>query len=75
MGRVVQITPLSIGRSHAIMMVVMGIGLMFLRRHREEKSGETYEYWTLVESVRTASGPRQQSVATLGKRSAAKHSV
>ena len=27
----------------------------------------TYEYWTLVESVRTAAGPRQRTVATLGK--------
>jgi transposase len=26
-----------------------------------------YEYWTLVESVRTSSGPRQRIVATLGK--------
>ena len=26
-----------------------------------------YEYWTLVRSVRTAQGPRQQIVATLGK--------
>jgi transposase len=40
---------------------------MFLRRHRRDKGGETYEYWTLVESVRTASGPRQRIVATLGK--------
>lgn len=26
-----------------------------------------YEYWTLVESVRTASGPRQRVVASIGK--------
>ena len=40
---------------------------MFLRRNRRRKNGETYEYWTLVESVRTARGPRQRIVATLGK--------
>lgn len=40
---------------------------MFLRRHRKQAAGETYEYWTLCESVRTAAGPRQRVVATLGK--------
>lgn len=40
---------------------------MFLRRNRRKKNGETYEYWTLVESVRTARGPRQRIVATIGK--------
>jgi transposase len=40
---------------------------MFLRRNRRRKNGESYEYWTLVESVRTARGPRQRVVATLGK--------
>jgi len=40
---------------------------MFLRRNRRHKDGEIYEYWTLVESVRTARGPRQRVVATLGK--------
>ena len=40
---------------------------MFLRRNRRKKRGEVYEYWTLVESVRTARGPRQRVVATLGK--------
>lgn len=40
---------------------------MFLRRNRRHKNGEIYEYWTLVESVRTARGPRQRVVATLGK--------
>lgn len=42
-------------------------GGMFLRRNRKRKNGELYEYWTLVESVRTARGPRQRIVATLGK--------
>jgi transposase len=40
---------------------------VFLRRHRKQAKGETYEYWTLCESVRTAAGPRQRVVATLGK--------
>ena len=40
---------------------------MFLRRHRREHEGGTYEYWTLCQSVRTAQGPRQRIVATLGK--------
>ncbi len=40
---------------------------MFLRRNRRFVDGETYEYWTLVKTVRTAKGPRQQVVATLGK--------
>ena len=40
---------------------------MFLRRNRRKAGDETYEYWTLVESVRTPAGPRQRTVATLGK--------
>ena len=40
---------------------------MYLRRHRRTVDQTTYEYWTLVESRRTASGPRQHTVATLGK--------
>jgi transposase len=40
---------------------------MFLRRNRRTIDGESYEYWTLVRTVRTANGPRQQIVATLGK--------
>jgi transposase len=40
---------------------------MYLRRHRRSTQGQTYEYWTLVESRRTANGPRQHTVATLGK--------
>jgi transposase len=40
---------------------------MYLRRHRRSVNGTTYEYWTLVQSRRTASGPRQHTVATLGK--------
>jgi len=40
---------------------------MFLRRHQRNKNGESYDYWTLVESVRTSRGPRQRIVATIGK--------
>jgi len=40
---------------------------MYLKRSRRKKDGETYESWALVESVRTARGPRQRVVATLGK--------
>lgn len=40
---------------------------MFLRRNKRKIRGEDYEYWTLVESVRTKQGPRQRIVATIGK--------
>ena len=40
---------------------------MYLRRHRRTVNDTPYEYWTLVESCRTARGPRQHTVATLGK--------
>ena len=43
------------------------LGAMFLRRNRRTVEGESYDYWTLVKTVRTARGPRQQVVATLGK--------
>jgi len=40
---------------------------MFLRRNRRVVDGECYDYWTLVKTVHTAQGPRQELVATLGK--------
>ena len=40
---------------------------MYLRRHDKKVDGERYDYWSLVESVRTARGPRQRIVATIGK--------
>jgi transposase len=40
---------------------------MYLRRNKKKKGGEAYEYWSLVESVRSARGPRQRTVATIGK--------
>jgi len=40
-----------------------------LRRNRRRIRGADYVYWTLVECVRTARGPRQRVVATIGKMS------
>ena len=40
---------------------------MYLRRHSKNVDAEEYGYWSLVESVRTARGPRQRIVATIGK--------
>jgi hypothetical protein len=33
---------------------------MYLKRRWRNKQGETYESWSLVESVRTARGPRKR---------------
>lgn len=40
---------------------------MFLKRNRRHCNGVSYESWLLVESVRTARGPRHRVVAHLGK--------
>lgn len=40
---------------------------MFLRRYTRSKDGKTHTYYALVESVRTAAGPRQHIVAYLGE--------
>ncbi len=40
---------------------------MYLRRYGKKVDGEEYEYWSLVESFRTARGPRQRVVASIGK--------
>jgi transposase len=40
---------------------------VFLRRHRKTVDDVSYDYWSLCQSVRTAAGPRQRIVATLGK--------
>lgn len=40
---------------------------MYLRPHRTLRNGTVYEYWSLVKSVRTARGPRQRIVASIGK--------
>jgi transposase len=40
---------------------------MFIRQCYRTKNGRRHAYWALVESQRTASGPRQRVVAWLGK--------
>ena len=40
---------------------------MYLRPHKKTKNGTVYEYWSLVKSVRTERGPRQKTVASIGK--------
>jgi len=40
---------------------------MFLRRITVKKDGKPHAYWALLESVRTARGPRQRTVAYLGE--------
>ncbi len=40
---------------------------MFLRRRNKQSRGIGYSYWHLCETVRTARGPRQRVVASLGK--------
>jgi transposase len=40
---------------------------MFLRAHRREKDGKHHTYWSLVETVRTADGPRQRTLCYLGE--------
>jgi len=40
---------------------------MYLRRNRKKKGETEYEYWSLVESVRSERGPRHRVVATIGK--------
>ncbi|MFC1816686.1 hypothetical protein ACFL0M_12300 [Thermodesulfobacteriota bacterium] len=39
----------------------------YLRRTTKKKGGTDYYCWLLVESIRTARGPRQRVVATIGK--------
>ena len=41
--------------------------VMYLRRHRRIRDGTVYEYWSLVRTVRTTRGPRQRTVAFIGK--------
>lgn len=40
---------------------------MFIRQYTSVENGERQAYWALVESYRTARGPRQRVVAWLGK--------
>ena len=39
---------------------------MFIRPCIRNKNGKRHAYWALVESVRTASGPRQRTIAYIG---------
>jgi transposase len=40
---------------------------MFLRSHHRTKDGKDHTYWSLVETVRTADGPRQKTLCYLGE--------
>src|SRR5260370_21513188 len=40
---------------------------MFLRPHQRSKDGKDHTYWSLVETVRRASGPRQRTLCYLGE--------
>ncbi len=40
---------------------------MFLRSHGRNKDGKDHTYWSLVETVRTADGPRQKTLCYLGE--------
>ncbi len=40
---------------------------MYLRPHNRSKDGKAHAYWSLVETVRTADGPRQKTLCYLGE--------
>lgn len=40
---------------------------MFLRSNTRRKDGKAHRYWSLVETVRTPSGPRQRTLCYLGE--------
>ena len=40
---------------------------MFLRANHREKDGKGHTYWSPVETVRTADGPRQRTLCHLGE--------
>ena len=40
---------------------------MFLRSNHRSKDGKDHTYWSLVETVRTADGPRQKTLCYLGE--------
>src|SRR5256885_17029147 len=40
---------------------------MFLRAHARDKDGKAHSYWSLVETLRTARGPRQRTLCYLGE--------
>jgi transposase len=46
---------------------------MFLRKLRVHKDGKEHGYWSLVETVRTADGPRQRTLCYLGELNGSAH--
>jgi transposase len=46
---------------------------MFLRPNHRGKDGKHHTYWSLVESVRTADGPRQRTLCHLGELNGSDH--
>jgi transposase len=46
---------------------------MFLRQHERIKDGKEHSYWSLVETVRTADGPRQRALCYLGELNSSAH--
>jgi hypothetical protein len=49
------------------------IACMFLRKLRVHKDGKEHGYWLLVETVRTADGPRQRTLCYLGELNGSAH--
>ena len=43
------------------------IARMFLRPHHRDKDGKRHTDWSLVETIRTADGPRQRTLCHLGE--------
>jgi transposase len=46
---------------------------MFLREHSRLKDGKEHGYWSLVETIRTADGPRQRTLCYLGELNSSTH--
>jgi len=46
---------------------------MFLRKLRVHKDGKEHGYWSLVETIRTADGPRQRTLCYLGELNSSAH--
>ena len=48
---------------------------MFLRVHQRIKVGKDQTYWSLVETDRTAAGPRQRMICYLGELNASAETI
>jgi transposase len=46
---------------------------MFLRQHGRIKDGKQHSYWSVVETVRSADGPRQRTLCYLGELNGSAH--